>query len=124
MFKFELIQSRWRLVPVLLASLVLTACSSIYPKPVERPDAPALTTRDEADVQRIDELERQLVERQRQLVERQYQLTERRRQHLEEKQRLERDLKESQSRSNELQSKLDAILAIDRDLRRGSKSTE
>ena len=124
MSKSEQLQSRWHLMSGLLASLVLTACSSTPPKPVETPDQPAVSTRDEADVQRIDELERQLAEQQRQLTERQRQLTERRRLYFEEKQRLERSLKESQSRSDELQNKLDAILAIDRDLRRGSKSPE
>ena len=95
------------MVPGLFATLVLTACSSAPPKPVESPEMPAATTRAAADIQRINELERQLSQRQRQC--------------LEEKRRLELDLSESQKRGDDLQQKLDAILAIDRELRRGSK---
>lgn len=140
MLNSERPQLRRLVVHCLLASFVLTACGLMPAKQVAMPpDAPlGAATRDAADVQRIDELERQLSEQQRQLTERQRQLdewqrrlterkrqlTERRHEFLEEKQRLELELKESQNRSDELQKKLDAILAIDRDLRRGSKSTE
>ena len=126
----------------LLASFVSSACGLIPEKKVEI--SPEVTvektesTRDAADAKRIDDLEQQLSERQRQLIERQRQLTEKQRQLTErqrqlteqqrqfneEKQRLERELRESQSHSDELQKKLDAILAIDRDLRRGGKGTE
>ena len=126
MLKFEHHQSQRHAALALLASLLLSACSLLPQKPVEIviPEAPAASARDAVDVERIDELERQLAEQQSQLAERQRQLAERRRQYLEEKQRLERELKESQERSDELRKKLDAILAIDRELRRGSKSSE
>lgn len=42
----------------------------------------------------------------------------------EEKRRLELALKENQKRTDELQKKLDALLAIDRDLRSRKKATE
>jgi len=95
------------MVSGLLVTLVLTACSSAPPTPVESRDTPAATTRAVADIQRINELERQLSQRQRQ--------------YFEEKRRLELELSESQKRGDDLQQKLDAILAIDRELRRGSK---
>jgi hypothetical protein len=112
--KSERRQPGWGVVPGLLAGLVLTACSSLAPTPVESSSGPAATTRSAADAQRISRLERQLTEQQRLASERQ-------RQCLEDRLQLERMLKESQYRSDELQKKLDAILAIDRDLRRGNK---
>ena len=141
MLIFERPSSQCFVVLCFAASVSLISCSSM---PVEKqvetlPMEPVMVpTRDLVDVQRIDELEQQLSEQQRQLTERQRQLSERRRQlteqqrqkteqqrqFLEEKQRLERELKESQNRSDELQRKLDAILAIDRELRRGSKNAE
>ena len=107
MLKFEPRQLPWSMVPGLFATLVLTACSSAPPTPVENPKTPAVTTRAETDIQRINELERQLSQRQRQC--------------LDEKRRLELELNESQKRGDDLQQKLDAVLAIDRELRRGSK---
>ena len=95
------------MVPGLFATLVLTACSSAPPTQVESPETPAATTRAAADIQRINELERQQSQRQRH--------------YLEERHRLELELKESQQRVDDLQQKLDAVLAIDRELRRGSK---
>ncbi|MFZ4537397.1 hypothetical protein [Propionivibrio sp.] len=107
MLKFEPIQWPWSMVSGLFATVVLTACSSAPPTPVECHEAPAATTRATADILRIIELERQQSQRQRQC--------------LEEKRRLELELKESQKRGDDLQQKLDAVLAIDRELRRGSK---
>ena len=111
----------------LLASLALGACSSVPPASHDllqsaAPDAPVVEMRCAADVQRIGELDRQIFDQQRQLAqlaEKQRQLIDRQRQSIDEKQRLENQLKESQLRANELQAKLDAILAIDRDMRRG-----
>ena len=95
------------MVPGLFATLVLTACSSAPPTLVESPDTPAATTRAAADILRINELESQQSQRVLHF--------------LEEKRRLGLELKESQKRGDDLQQKLDAILAIDRELRRGSK---
>ena len=95
------------MVTGLFVTLVLTACSSAPPTPVESHETPAATTRAAADIQRINELERQQSQRQRHC--------------LEEKRHLELELKESQKRGDDLQQKLDAVLAIDRELRRGSK---
>ncbi len=69
---------------------------------------PAPTARSVADVQRISELERHLAERQRQC--------------LVDKRRLELALKENQKQAEELQKKLDALLAIDRELRARGKA--
>jgi len=107
LLKFEPLQLPWSMVPALFATLVLTACSSAPPTLVENPETPATTTRSAADIQRINELERQQSQRQRHC--------------LEEKRRLELELKESQKRGDDLQQRLDAVLAIDRELRRGSK---
>ena len=104
MLRFESFRLPWPIVPVLFATLVLNACSSAPPTRVESPETPAVTTRAAADIQRINELERQLSLRQRHC--------------LEEKRRLELDLSESQKRGDDLQQRLDAILAIDRELRR------
>ena len=117
MVKSERFQPPFCLVLGLLAGFVLTGCSSISWKKCECPEATVELIRDEADIQRINELEHQLSDRQRQLSEKQ-------RQSLEEKRRLERLLKESQNRSDELQAKLEAILAIDREMRRGTKNVE
>lgn len=64
--------------------------------------------RSAVDVQKIAELERQLAERQRQCQI--------------EKRRLELALKDNQKHSEELQKKIDALLAIDRELRNRIKS--
>jgi hypothetical protein len=98
------------MVSGLFATLVLAACSSAPPTVLESPVTPAATTRSAADIQRINELERQQVQRQRHF--------------LEEKRRLEFELKESEKRGDDLQQKLDAVLAIDRELRRGIKGAE
>ena len=105
--EFEFGQLIWPVVPGLLASLVLCACTAVPSAPVESPEPTAAATTHPGDVQRIGELERQLSQRQRQCAE--------------DKRRLERDLRESQKRSDDLQKKLNAVLAIDRELRRGSK---
>ena len=84
----------------------LSACASNSEKQVDEViafESAPINTRSAVDVQRISELERQLAERQRQC-----QL---------EKRRLELALKDNQKQSEELQKKLDALLAIDRELR-------
>jgi hypothetical protein len=68
------------------------------------PNSPSSTV----DIQKIAELERQLAERQRQCQI--------------EKRRLELALKDNQKHSEELQKKIDALLAIDRELRNRIKS--
>ena len=117
MAKSERFRSPFCLVLGLLAVFALTGCSAMSWKKCECPEATVESIRDEADIQRINELEHQLSDRQRQLSEKQ-------RQFLEERRRLERLLKESQTRSDELQAKLEAILAIDREMRRGTKNVE
>lgn len=107
MLKFGPLQRPGSMVPGLLAAVALAACSSTPSTPVESSEAPAATTRAAADIQRINELERQQSLRQRHC--------------LEEKRRLELELKESQKRGDDLQQKLDAVLAIDRELRRGTQ---
>lgn len=82
--------------------LLLTGCAANASKP---PDATSLAA---TDHQRINELERQLAERQRLC--------------LAEKRRLELALKESQKQNEELQAKIDALRAIDRELRTREKS--
>jgi predicted RNase H-like nuclease (RuvC/YqgF family) len=79
------------------------------------PVVEAVPARSPADIQRIADLERQLVKEQRQ--------------YLAEKRRLDLSLKESQKTNEELQKKLDdlqkkldALMAIDRDLRNRSRS--
>ncbi|MBS1143788.1 MAG: hypothetical protein H6R14_1194 [Proteobacteria bacterium] len=78
-------------------------------------DATPSPTRSPADIQKISELERQLLREQRQCVA--------------DKRRLELSLKDSQKQIEELQKKyddlqkkLDALLIIDRDLRNRSRS--
>jgi hypothetical protein len=61
-----------------------------------------------ADCQRVSDLERQLSREQRQCIA--------------EKRRLEAALKDSQKQTEDLQKKIDALLAIDRDLRNRSKN--
>ena len=100
------------------------ACSQIPTHTVNNAGEPTARIRDADDIQRIDELERQSSEYRVQLSELQRQLLERRRQYLEERQRFERVLKENKDRTDDLQRKLDAVLAVDRDLRRGSKIPE
>lgn len=64
--------------------------------------------RSPADLQKINDLERQLTREQRLC--------------LAERRRLELALKESQKQSEDLQKKIDALLAIDRDLRNRSRN--
>lgn len=87
--------------------LVLTACASNTEKSPVVADVPPSVPRPVSDTQRIAELERQLAERQRQCAE--------------EKRRQELALKESQLRTEQLQKKLDSLLAIDRELRNRPK---
>jgi TolA-binding protein len=100
----------------LAVSLGLTGCATKNETQVEMegeslPVAarPGVETRKTPtpESQRIRELERQLVERQRHC--------------LEDKNRLEQALRENQKRSEELQKKLDSLLAIDRELRTRGK---
>ncbi len=84
----------------------ISACATNSEKVVDEVivfEPAPINSRSAVDVQRISELERQLAERQRQC-----QL---------EKRRLELALKDNQKQSEELQKKLDALLAIDRELR-------
>lgn len=92
------------------AILAVSGCASTNEKPppeVVLIESPVVSTRSALDVQKISELERQLAERQRQC-----QL---------EKRRLEFAIKENQKSSEELQKKLNALLAIDRELRSRAK---
>ena len=97
----------------------LAGCASTDEK-ADVPDSVAAVvevapSRSPADIQKITDLERQLLREQRQC--------------LAEKRRLDLSLKDSQKQSEELQKKLDdlqkkldALLAIDRDLRNRSRN--
>ena len=87
--------------------LGLAACASNSEKSPGALDASPSAHRPVSDAPRIAELERQLAERQRQCAE--------------DKRRLDQALKESQLRTEQLQKKLDALLAIDRELRSRGK---
>ena len=87
--------------------LGLAGCASNNEKPPAVVEALPSSPRPVPDARRIAELERQLAERQRQCAE--------------EKHRNELALKESQLRAEQLQKKLDALLAIDRELRSRGK---
>ena len=90
--------------------LGLGGCTANHAKQAPEVDqlgAAPLDPRATADSQKIGELERHLAERQRQC--------------LAEKRRLELALKESQKRSDDLQKKIDTLLAIDRELRSRAK---
>ncbi|MDD2741094.1 MAG: hypothetical protein PHV02_02410 [Rhodocyclaceae bacterium] len=76
--------------------------------PVEIPVEPTPIGRAPADIQKINALERQLAEKQRHC--------------LVDKRRLEAALKDNQKQADELQKKLDALLAIDRELRSSKKN--
>ena len=91
----------------LLYCLGLTACASNIEKPPAVVDVLPSSPRPVPDARRIAELERQLAERQRQCAE--------------EKRRQELVLKENQLHTEQLQKKLDALLAIDRELRSRGK---
>jgi TolA-binding protein len=131
---FTASQSGLRRGVTLLACVLLVGCSLEPAQPdssatdslpaVESPRAANVLRRAPGDVERIAELEAQLAILQRQLADKQKQLVERQKQSNEEKQRLETLLKENQQRANELQGKLDAILAVDRDLRRGARNAD
>lgn len=101
---------------ILAVSLGFTACATKHEAQGEMegeylpvPARPGVETKKTPtpESQRIRELERQLVERQRQC--------------LEDKTRLEQALRENQKRSDDLQKKLDSVLAIDRELRNRGK---
>ncbi|MEN9481793.1 MAG: hypothetical protein RLZZ298_3188 [Pseudomonadota bacterium] len=98
---------------LLVTVLALNACASYSSKQADElivfeplPTNPRSTL----DVQKIGELEKQLAERQRHCQA--------------EKRRLELALKDNQKQSDELQKKLDSLLAIDRELRSRSKVTK
>jgi uncharacterized protein HemX len=92
------------------AVLALSGCASNNAKQADQvivfEPAPG-NPRSALDVQKIAELEKQLAERQRQCQA--------------EKRRLELALKDNQKQSDELQKKLDSLLAIDRELRGRAK---
>ncbi len=90
-----------------ICCLGLAGCASHTKKSPVMSDVPSSVPRPVSDAQRIAELERQLAERQRQCAE--------------EKRRQELALKESQQRAEQLQKKLDSLLAIDRELRNRPK---
>lgn len=98
-------------IVLLVAVLALTACASNSAKQADEVivfEPVPTNPRSTLDVQKISELERQLAERQRQCQA--------------EKRRLELALKDNQKQSDELQKKLDSLLAIDRELRSRAKS--
>lgn len=100
-------------IATLSTSLVLSACSITQENKSEIAEAvqayptraPAPTL---AETGRLIETERQLTEKQRHC--------------LEEKRRVELALKDSQKRNEEVQKKLDALLAIDREIRGRGKT--
>lgn len=101
---------RYSLLPLtaLLAGCALLEETPAPPAVETAPQSisPSVPIRAPGDIQRIGELERQLAREQRQ--------------NLADKKRLEqalKDLKEAQKLNEELQSKIDALLAIDHDLR-------
>ena len=91
--------------PLLLCSL-LAACAGKPSLPADESQETIHAAKTPEQL-RINELERQLAEKQRQCAE--------------DKRRQDVALKENQKKTEELQKKLDALLAIDRDLRLRSK---
>jgi hypothetical protein len=87
--------------------LGLAGCASNIEQPPGVVEVLPTSPRPVSDAPRITELERRLAERQRQCAD--------------EKRRLELALKENQLRTEELQKTLDALLAIDRELRSRGK---
>lgn len=88
----------------LIVVIALSACTSVGYQPVpESPADPVPLSRTTADAQKINLLERQLAEKQHQC--------------LLDKRRMEAALKENQKQVDESQKKLEALLAIDRQLR-------
>lgn len=102
--------------PVWVTAFVLiSGCATPPATPPESPPPPltplsldSTATRTTPEATKPSDSERLLAERQRHCQE--------------EKRRLEQALKENQKRTDELQKKLDALLAIDRDLRSRGKS--
>ncbi len=88
--------------------VLLTGCNTAEQRPAEVLE-PSATTSTHGEMQRINDLQRQMAERQRQCNE--------------EKRRQEQSLKESHKRNEELQKKLDTLLAIDRELRSRGKGS-
>lgn len=98
-----------------LAGCATTGEDKTAAVPEALPEAEPVTSRSASDIQKISDLERQLLREQRQCQA--------------DKRRLDLSLKESQKQSEELQKKLDdlqrkldALLAIDRDLRNRNRS--
>jgi TolA-binding protein len=92
-----------KLTGLMVLALMLSACAS---KPSSSPSeaVPAPVAVHTPEELRINELERLLADKQRQCAE--------------EKRRQDSSLKESQKKVDELQKKLNNLLAIDRELRR------
>jgi hypothetical protein len=95
---------------ILVASLGGCATNADKPVACTAPEvlAEPVPSRSPGDVQKINDLERQLAREQRQC--------------LADKRRLEQSLKDAQKQSEDLQKKIDALLAIDHDLRNRSKN--
>jgi len=89
------------------AVLVLSGCAVGNARQAEPGDSPVASSAAPSDAQRIADLQRQLAERQRHCNE--------------DKRRQELALKDAQKRNDELQKKLDSLLAIDRELRSRGK---
>jgi hypothetical protein len=107
MLKTGLHRSAHTVFLCLVPCLGLVGCASNVEKPPEVADVLPSVSRPASDTRRIAELERQLAERQRQCAE--------------DKRRQDLLLKENQLRTEQLQKKLDALLAIDRELRSRGK---
>lgn len=93
-------------IVLLAAVLVLHGCALNGAKQADEVivfEPVPINPRSTLDIQKIGDLEKQLAERQRQCQA--------------EKRRLELALKDNQKQSDELQKKLDSLLAIDRELR-------
>lgn len=88
------------------AVLALSGCAFNADRPAEPVETAAAYSMP-SDAQRIADLQRQLAERQRHCNE--------------DKRRHELALKDAQKRNDELQKKLDSLLAIDRELRSRGK---
>ncbi|MDP3538658.1 MAG: hypothetical protein Q8S26_08135 [Azonexus sp.] len=97
-----------RLATCLSVVLSGAACTTYREIPPDTSAEPVATARSTTDVQKIADLERQMAEKQRQC--------------LADKRRLETTLKENQKQNEELQKKLDGLLAIDRELRNRNKT--
>lgn len=91
----------------LFAGICLSGCASQPEAPLAVATEQIVISKPTEDSLRISDSERQLAEKQRQC--------------LSEKKKLETALKDSQKQNDELRKKLDALLAIDRDLRSRGK---